>query len=456
MGGINKIPPQAKEIEVAVLGACLLEKQAVSKSMTILVPDSFYSEANRLVYDCITKLYNTGKEIDILTVTEELRKAGKLEQVGGAYYVTQLTADVASAENVEHHAFIIAQKFIQREIIRISSDAIKNAYDDSQDVLDLLDNLTVQLIQVTANITKNSSKHISGVARENYLKIDKMSKHPGKLLGYSYGLEELDKATHGLQAGVVVIAARPSMGKSALMGQIITNLAKQGVPCQVFTMEVNASKYELRMKTQLTEINFERIQNGNIYANEWEKLHDATESISELPIYIDDCATLSMVQLRSKCLQAYTDKGVRCFALDFIQLTDGGTENEKLSEMSRAIKIISQELNVPFIELSQLSREVEKRTDKKPLLSDLRNSGSLEQDADVVMLLFRPEYYGLNATDKDGKEVNNQGFAQVRIAKNKDGRVGTIDLNFKGENLLFTDYIQSPSVLPTSYIDNPF
>lgn len=437
---LGKLPPQARELEEAVLGACMLEKHAVQKVMTILTPDSFYATAHRVVFSSICYLYNSGKEVDILTVTDEVRNMGKLEDCGGAYYITELTARIASAANVEQHAYIVAQKHIQREIIRISSTAIKNAYDDTTDVLQLLDELTVNLIQVTAKITRNNARHIGETARENYLKIDHLSKDPGKLLGYSTGLRDLDKATHGLQPGVINIAARPSMGKSALMAQIVTHVSAQGIPAHVFTMEVGAGKYEMRMKTQATGIHFERIQSGNIFPDEWDKLSQATESIAELPIWIDESATLSQVQLRSKCLQAYQEHGVRLFALDFIQLTDGGETNEGLTIMSRTVKIIAQELNVPFIILSQLSREVEKRNDKKPMLSDLRNSGSLEQDADVVLLLYRPEYYGLRAEDKNGEEVPNEGFAQIRIAKHKDGKVGTLDLNFKGENLLFSDF----------------
>lgn len=437
----GKIQPQAKELEEAVLGAMMLEKHAISKVMSIITYEAFYVTANRMVFNAIERLYKKGKEVDILTVTEELKQMSKLEDVGGAYYVTELTSRIASAANVEEHARIVAQKFFQREIIRISSDAIKQAYEDTTDVFNLLDYITLQLVNVNSKITKNSAKHISGPAKENYFKIDAMSKNPGKLLGHSTGIKSLDEALHGIQPGVIVIAARPSMGKSALMAQIATSAAEQGIPVQIFTLEVNAGKYELRMKTQMTQIHFSRIQTGNIRPEEWAELESVTEKISELPIWIDDAATISMVQLRSKCLQAYSERGVRMFAIDFIQLADGGDDNGKLSEMSRAVKIISQELNVPFLELSQLSREVEKRQDKKPLLSDLRNSGSLEADADVVMLLYRPEYYGLPAQDRHRNSVDSKGFAQIRIAKNKDGNVATVDLTFKGENLLFSDYV---------------
>lgn len=440
MVDFGKIPPQAIDLEQAVLGACMLEKEAVGKALAFLTKDSFYRNSNQLIFEAIAQIHNSGNPVDILTVSEHLRKSGKMDSVGGELAVTDLTNRVASGANIETHALIVAQKFIQREIIRISSEAIKESYNDTTDVLELLDGLSLQLIRVTSQITKHSAKHISGAAKDNMLKIESLSKDSDKLLGYSTGIDSLDKMIHGIQPGVIVIAARPSMGKSALMGQIITSIASQGVPCQVFTLEVSAGKYELRMKSQISKINFERIQTGNIYREEWEKLSEATYAISELPIWIDDSATLSMVQLRSKCLQAYTERGVRCFALDFIQLTEGGTENEALSEMSRVIKIISQELKVPFIELSQLSREVEKRTDKKPMLSDLRNSGSLEQDADIVMLLYRPEYYQLNAYDKDHNQVDNKGFAQIRVAKNKDGKVGTVDLKFIGENLTFKNY----------------
>jgi len=451
-----KLPPQAKELEVAVLGACMLERQAVGKALSILIPDSFYVNANHEVFAAISKLYNSGKPVDILTVTEELKRNGKLEEVGGAYYVTQLTSDIASGENVEHHAMIVAQKCIQREIIRIASKGVTDAYSDSVDVLELLDQLTINLIKVTSVITKGTAKHISTASKDNLLKIEKMSQDPHKLLGLATGIVGIDNALHGLQAGVMVIAARPSMGKSALMAQLVTSVAKQGIPVQVFTLEVNAGKYELRMKSQLSGINFERIQTGNIFSHEWEILNRVSEEISDLPIWIDDAATLSIVQLRSKCLQAYADRGVRMFAVDFIQLTDGGTENEALSEMSRAVKIVAQELNVPFIELSQLSREVEKRPDKKPMLSDLRNSGSLEQDADVVMMLYRPEYYGLPAMDRNGNAVDNVGFAQIRIAKNKDGKVTTVDLRFKGENLLFSDYEKQQPIQNQKAEDIPF
>lgn len=445
---VEKMPPQSKELEEAVLGACMLESSAVRTVMTILVPESFYFNAHKTVFRAIASLYNASKQIDILTVMEEVKTMGKLDEIGGINFIADLTRHIASAANIEQHSYILAQKYIQREIIRIGTQAVKDAYDDANDVLKLLDDLTVQLIKVTSQITKNNSKHIGQTATENYLKIEKMSREPGRLLGYSTGLKDLDKALHGIQPGVINIAARPSMGKSALMAQIVTHIAQQGVPCHVFTMEVSASKYEMRMKTQATGIHFERIQSGNIFSDEWEKLSEGTSAIQELPIWIDESATLSQVQLRSKCLQAYQEHGVRLFALDFIQLTDGGHENEGLTIMSRAVKVIAQELNVPFIILSQLSREVEKRPDKKPMLSDLRNSGSLEQDADVVMLLYRPEYYGLEAQDKNRNSVPSEGFAQIRIAKNKDGKVDTVDLRFKGENLLFSDYAQGNSYHP--------
>lgn len=440
----GKLPPQAKDIERAIIGACLLEKQAISVALKSVTHDSFYHNGYRLVFWAIENLYNRGVEIDGLTVCDELRRMGKLEEVGGVYFVEETGLSVVSGYNIDAHAKIVAQKFIRREAIRIASEVIAQSYDDSSDEFDIVDFGVAQFIGVTSKLTKNTAKHISQAATDNYFKIEKMSQDPVKLLGYSTGIRELDKALHGIQPGVIVIAARPSMGKSALMGQIVTSVAQQGVPVQIFTLEVNAGKYEIRMKTQLSGIHFERIQTGNIFQNEWDRLREVTEQIAEMPIWIDDAATLSMVQLRSKCLQAYSERGVRCFAIDFIQLTDGGTENEKLSEMSRAVKMISQELNVPFIELSQLSREVEKRNDKKPMLSDLRNSGSLEADADVVMLLYRPEYYGLPATDRNQNNIDSAGFAQIRIAKNKDGKVGTIDLKFKGENLLFSDYETTP------------
>lgn len=435
----GKIPPQARDLEEVVLGACMLEKEVIGKVLSILEPDSFYFHSHGLIFKAISKLYNSGRPIDILTVTEELKRTGTLDEVGGAYYITELTNRVASGANAEEHAYIIAQKFIQREIIRVSGEIQKHAYEDITDVLDLLEHYTVQLLNITGKISKQTAKHISGVSKDNLLNIEKLSANPGKLLGYPTGLKDLDKMIFGMQSGVTVIAARPSMGKSSLMAQIITAIARTGVPCQIFTLEVSASKYELRMKSQLSGIHFERIQTGNIYRDEWEKLNNTTYEISELPIFIDDSAALSAIQLRSKCLQAYQE-GVRCFAIDFIQLAEGGNDNEGLTLLSRSVKMISQELKVPFIQLSQLSREVEKRTDKKPMLSDLRNSGTLEENADVVIFLYRPEYYGLPAYDKDSNQVDNKGFAQIRVAKNKDGKVGTVDLKFIGENLTFKNY----------------
>lgn len=442
----GKIPPQAKDAEELVLGACLLESDAVPKALSILIPESFYVNSHSIIFRSISGIYNSGKPVDLMTVKDDLQSKGKLEEIGGAFSLSELTNRLASGANVEHYAFIVAQKYIQREIIRVSSLAIKEAYEDGTDCLKLLDDLTINLINITSVITKNSAKHISKPSLDNLKRIEKMNVNPGSLLGYPTGLTELDKALHGIQPGVIVIAARPSMGKSALMAQILYSISKHGIACQIFTLEVNAERYELRMKSQLSNIHFERVQTGNIFSGEWEILHSVSNEISELPIWIDDCATLSMVQLRSKCLQAYKERDVRCFAIDFIQLAEGGHENEALTQMSRAVKMISQELNVPFIELSQLSREVEKRPDKKPMLSDLRNSGSLEQDADVVLLLYRPEYYGLKASDKNGNEVDNTGFAQLRVAKNKDGKVCTIDLKFIGENLKFKDYEKSGSV----------
>ena len=430
----GKVPPQSLDLEEAVLGACLLEKQAVVKATNLLTPDHFYSQANNLVFSAIINLSDTEKPVDILTVTEELKKLGTLEQAGGAQYISLLTNRIASGANVEHHARIVLQKFIQREVIKLSTTAIQTAYDDSVDVFELHDQLISDLIKLSSNLTKDRITHISQPAAENMKKIEQLSKDPGKLLGYSTGLVELDKLTHGIQPGVIVIAGRPSMGKSAILSQIAIEISRV-VPVQIFTLEVSAAKYELRMKSQLSGIHYERIQTGNIYRDEWEKLSNVSFEISEMPIWIDDCATISPVQLRSKCLQAYSERGVRCFAIDFIQLADGGNDYQKLSDMSRAVKIVSQDLGIPFIELSQLSREVEKRPDKKPMLSDLKQTGSLEADADVVMLLYRPEYYNIK-TDHTGC-LYPPGLAQIRVAKNKDGKVGTVDVKFEGDNVIF-------------------
>ncbi|MFK7757284.1 MAG: replicative DNA helicase [Flavobacteriales bacterium] len=449
-GGLNpldvgKIPPQAVELETAVLGAMMLEKEAVNAVIEILKPDSFYKDVHQKIYFAIQDLFARSEPIDILTVTQTLKKQGDLEFVGGAYYISQLTDRVASTANVETHARIIAQKFIQRELIRISNEIIKDAFEESTDVFDLLDKAEDSLFQVAEGNIKKSYSKMSGVVKEALDGIEAAMKNKDGVSGVPSGFTKLDRVTGGWQrSDMIVLAARPGMGKTAFVLSMARNMAVDyKVPVAVFSLEMSAVQLVNRLISGESEIEGDKLKRGSLDDHEYHKMHDRITRLAEAPIFIDDTPGLSVFDLRAKCRRLKAQHGIDMIVIDYLQLMTAGGNNNKgnreqeISTISRSIKGLAKELDVPIIALSQLSRAVESRGgDKKPMLSDLRESGAIEQDADIVSFIYRPEYYGLDV-DEEGNSL--KGVGEIIIAKHRNGALDTVQLRFKGQFAKFVN-----------------
>lgn len=438
----GRVPPQAVDFEEAVLGALMLEKNAVNDAIDVLQPESFYKESHQKIYSVIKDLFGKGEAIDLLTVTQELRQRGELEFVGGAYYISQLTNRVASAANVEHHARIIAQKFIQRELIRISSDTIKAAYDETTDVFDLLDKAETNLFKVAeGNIRKNYDS-MSKIMQQAIEEIENAQNNEGGISGIPTGFTALDRVTSGWQrSDMIVLAARPGMGKTAFVLSMARNTAVQfNKPVAVFSLEMSSVQLVNRLISGETEIPAEKLRKGNLAPHEFQQLHARIGRLSEAPIFIDDTPALSIFEFRAKARRLKAQHDIDLIIIDYLQLMTGGGESkgnreQEISMISRSIKTVAKELNVPIIALSQLSRSVETRGgDKRPMLSDLRESGAIEQDADIVSFIYRPEYYGITE-DEDGNST--LGTGEIIIAKHRNGSLENVKLKFIGQYAKF-------------------
>jgi replicative DNA helicase len=432
---MGKLPPQATDLEEAVLGAMMLEKYAVDDTIDILSADSFYKDTHQKIYAAILDLFQKSEPIDILTVTENLRKSGDLDFVGGAYYIASLTNKVASAANAEYHARIIAQKYIQRELIKVSSETIKMAYDDTTDVFDLLDKAESDLFKVAeGNIRKNYDK-MSSLILQAVKKIEELGLQEEGISGIPSGFAALDRVTSGFQrSDMIVIAARPGMGKTAFVLSLARNCAVEfNRAVAVFSLEMSSLQLVNRLIASETELSAEKLRRGKLEPHEWEQLHAKLNRLSEAPIFIDDTPALSIFELRAKARRLKAQHNVDLIIIDYLQLMSGGNESrgnreQEISTISRSIKSIAKELDVPIIALSQLSRAVETRGgDKRPQLSDLRESGAIEQDADMVSFIYRPEYYGL-LEDENGNST--AGMAEIIIAKHRNGALENVRLKF--------------------------
>lgn len=439
---IGRVPPQSVDFEEAVLGAMLLEKDAVTDSIGILQPQSFYKEAHQKIFTAIHQLFESSEPIDILTVTNQLRKTGELDFIGGPFYLTQLTNRVASSAHVEYHARIIAEKFILREIIRISSETIKTAYDDSSDVFDILNKAESELFSVTQSNLRKSYDSMSNIMKQALDQIAKAQENDDDISGVPSGFKELDKMTSGWQrSDMIVLAARPGMGKTAFVLSMARNTAVDfNMGVAVFSLEMSSVQLVNRLISSETGISSEKLRKGKLSDAELQQLHTRIRKLSTAPLYIDDTPGLSIFELRAKCRQLKTKYDIQLVVIDYLQLMSagsskgGGNREQEISQISRSIKEIAKELNIPIIALSQLSRSVETRGgDKKPILSDLRESGAIEQDADIVSFIYRAEYYGLEP------EGGGQNIGEIILAKHRNGSLGTVQLKFVGHLAKFAN-----------------
>jgi replicative DNA helicase len=450
----GKLPPQAVDLEEAVLGAMMLERGAVNDVIDILKADSFYKESHQRIYACIAELFANSEPIDILTVTNALRKRAELDLVGGPFFISQLTNRVASTANVEFYARIIVQKHILRELIRISGETLKKAYDDTTDVFDLLDSTENNLFQVAeGNIRKNYDS-MAVLMQKAIKEIENARKNEEGLSGVPTGFHKLDAVTSGWQkSDMVVLAARPGMGKTAFVLSMARNTAVQfNKPVAVFSLEMSSVQLVNRLIASEAEIPADKLRKGNLADHEFQKLHTRIRKLSEAPLFIDDTPALSVFELRAKARRLKQQHNVELIIIDYLQLmtagdSKGGNREQEISTISRSIKTIAKELNVPIIALSQLSRSVETRGgDKRPQLSDLRESGAIEQDADIVAFIYRPEYYGF-LEGASGEDLRNRG--EIIIAKHRNGSLETIPLKFIGQFARF-DNLDSSDFEPVT------
>ena len=436
----GKIPPQALDLEEAVLGAMLIDKKGVDEVIDILQKDAFYKEAHKYIFDAIHTLFVSSEPIDLLTVSSQLRKMEVLEKVGGDFYLVQLSKKVSTSAHIEFHARIILQKFIQRSLIKISNEIIESSFEDSIDVFDLLDTAESKLYDITQGNIKKSSESAQNLVIQAKKRIEEIAKKEG-LSGVATGFTKLDALTSGWQpSDLIIIAARPGMGKTALTLSMARNIAVQNqTPVAFFSLEMSSVQLITRLISAETGLSSEKLRTGKLENHEWEQLNVKVSDLEKAPLYIDDTPSLSIFDLRAKARRLSSQHGIKLIVVDYLQLMTAATSSNKqgnreqeISTISRNLKALAKELDIPVIALSQLSRAVETRGGtKRPLLSDLRESGAIEQDADIVSFIYRPEYYGIDEWD-DEERTSSVGQAEFIVAKHRNGGLDNIRLKFIG------------------------
>lgn len=450
---LGKLPPQARDLEEAVLGALMLEKNALNAVVEFLKAEHFYADAHREIYQAIIDLFKASEPVDMRTVVNQLRKNAKLELVGGAYAIAELTAKVSSAANIEYHARVIIEMAIKRDLIQIASQIHHDAYEDTTDVFELLDKTEQMVFEISDSNLKKNYDNMRNLMAQAIQELQVLKDHKDGLTGVPSGFTTLDRITSGWQkSDLVIIAARPGMGKTAFVVSALRNAAVDfKIPVAIFSLEMASVQLVNRMISAEAELEGEKIKRGNLADHEWAQLVHKTSRLSSAPIFIDDTPALSILELRAKCRRLKAEHNVQLIVIDYLQLMrgeQGGNREQEIASISRALKGIAKELSVPVLALSQLSRGVETRGgDKRPQLSDLRESGSIEQDADIVMFLYRPEYYKITV-DEEG--MPTQGMGEVIVAKHRNGSTGTAKLKFVGKFTKFADFDA-----PASH-DNPF
>lgn len=444
----GKVPPQAPELEAAVLGAAMLEKDTFAQVLEVIQSaDCFYVDAHQKIYAAMRRLFDKGTPVDLLTITEELRKTNELDIVGGPYYLTTLTTSVLSSAHVEAHARLVMEKFIQRELIRISGQVVAEAYEDSTDVFDLLDKAESALYEITDKHLRKNFKSLQEVLVRTINEIEENRKKTDDITGVPSCFKELDAMTGGWQkTDLIILAARPAVGKTAFTLNLAMNAAMNAhkpFPVAVFSLEMGAGQIVKRMLSCVTEVGMEAITRGKMAEHEFVQLSQRMHKLSQAQIFIDDQAALNIFELRAKARRLKQKHGIEMILIDYLQLMQagvntGGNREQEISKISRDLKALAKELEVPIIALSQLNRSVETRKESKvPQLSDLRESGAIEQDADMVMFLYRPEYHGITSNEM-GETV--EGETYIHIAKHRNGSTGQVRVRFIKEYQKFVDF----------------
>lgn len=451
----GKLQPQATELEEMVLGALMLEKDAYTTVCDLLVPDSFYDPRNQLIYEAIAQLGANQRPIDMLTVVEQLRANGTLERVGGAVTVTELTARVTSAAHIEFHARIIAQKYLARRLIAFASNIEGQAFDEANDIDDLLQAAEGELFEISQTQLKREVVQVDPIISQAMQQIQAAANRESGLSGLPTGYTGLDAMTSGWQnSDLIIIAARPAMGKTAFVLSMAKNMAVDfNIPVGIFSLEMSNIQLVNRMISNVCEIKGETIRSGRLSDHEWDQLNQRVKYLYGAPMYIDETPGLSITELRTKARRLVREHDVKIIIIDYLQLMNAtgmkfGSREQEVSTISRSLKALAKELNIPIIALSQLNRSTTTRDDKRPILSDLRESGAIEQDADFVAFIHRPEYYTHSAVDEENNDI--RGLAEFIIAKHRSGQVGTVKMRFTSQFVRFENWDESRRMIQTT------
>lgn len=433
----GKVPPHSLEAEQTVLGALLMDGSAVEKTLNVIRAEDFYYEANSEIFDAIKTVHQFDIPVDIITVTNELKKRSKLEQTGGIEYLAGLTENIVSTKSISAYLDIIREKSTLRKIISISNELIEKGYKESDDVQNLIDLAESRIFSLSQNRSSNDFSKVKDVLITVFNQLEERAKVKGSVTGIDTGYRDLNRMTAGLQrSDMIVLASRPAMGKTSLALNLAMNAAKTGSSVALFSLEMSKEQYIQRLISLESLVEISKFRTGALEDNDWLSLANVMNSISSANIFIDDTASISLFDLISKCRRLKIDKGLDLIIIDYVQLMSYGAKSEsrqqEISNISRGLKQLAREINCPVLALSQLSRSVEQRPDKRPLLSDLRESGAIEQDADIVMMLYRDEYYNKEESEK-------KGIAEVILAKHRNGPVGTVELVFIDRFTKFSD-----------------
>ncbi|GAA0233180.1 replicative DNA helicase [Metaclostridioides mangenotii] len=440
MEDITRVPPHSVESEQSILGSILLDKDAMITVAEIISPDDFYKEAHKIIYESMVSLSNKSEPIDIITLTEELKGKGHLTDVGGISYITSLSTVVPTTSNVKFYTDIVKEKSVLRKLIKASNDIIKLGYEKSIKIEDVIDQAEKKIFDISQEKASDDFKPINEVLMDTYDMIEQLYTNKSDVTGVTTGFKDLNKKMNGFQrTDLILIAARPAMGKTAFSLNLVQNAAIKGnASVAVFSLEMSKEQLVQRMLSSQSSVDLKRIKTGTLGDSDWPRIIDAMAVLSDTKIHIDDTPGIKISELRSKCRKLKIEQGLDLVLIDYLQLMEGDGKNEsrqqEIAQISRSLKILAKELNCPVIALSQLSRAPEQRADHRPMLSDLRESGSIEQDADIVMFLYRDEYYNADSESKN--------ICEVIISKNRHGETGSVELVWLGEVQRFGDKLR--------------
>ena len=440
--------PQNIEAEEAVLGAILVNPEVITKVVETLKPESFYKPAHKYVYEAMLQLFNTNERIDLVSVSDVLSYNSKLETVGGRAFINDLSYKTITTSNIEYYARIVQEKAVKRALINAGSEIVSFGY-DLNPIDESLEGAEKLIFDIASKKATTDLSHIKDLVLNTYEKIEYRYEHKDELLGLRTDFYELDTMTSGLQkSDLIILAARPSMGKTAFALNITQNVAiKEKVPVAIFSLEMSKEQLVQRMLCSQAEVDTQRLKTGNMQSKDWDKLASAMNDFAQAPIFIDDTSGCTLTDIRAKCRRLKMEqKDLGLIVIDYLQLMEGSGREERMQQISvisRGLKTLARELDVPVIALSQLSRAVESRTDKRPMLSDLRESGAIEQDADIVMFIYRDEYYKKNEEEDEVTKAAAKGESEIIIAKHRNGPVGTVKLLFQGNITKFKNPIKT-------------